>query len=268
MGASKGKVSVTKMQFSEKLSQLRRKAGLSQEQLADRLGVTRQSVSKWESGTAVPELGKLIALSELFEVSVDYLVKDWVEEEASANDERLEETVADLARYMKGYTYDSKTRVFGIPLVSIRLTRHGLFGSESVAKGIIAIGNAAVGVVALGAASVGAFSLGAFSVGVLSIGALAAGACSLGALAVGVAAFGSAAVGVYAGGVAAVGDQIAVGVAAMGQTAIGQEATGQHTLLWGNGLAAVQVEQFLKEHHPDLWEPLLRLFSFLGAHIQ
>ena len=74
MGASKGKVSVTKMQFSEKLSQLRRKAGLSQEQLADRLGVTRQSVSKWESGTAVPELGKLIALSELFEVSVDYLV--------------------------------------------------------------------------------------------------------------------------------------------------------------------------------------------------
>lgn len=263
MGASKGKVSVTKMQFSEKLSQLRRKAGLSQEQLADRLGVTRQSVSKWESGTAVPELGKLIALSELFEVSVDYLVKDWVEEEASANDERLEETVADLARYMKGYTYDSKTRVFGIPLVSIRLTRHGLFGRESVAKGIIAIGNAA-----LGAASVGAFSLGAFSVGVLSIGALAAGACSLGALAVGVAAFGSAAVGVYAGGVAAVGDQIAVGVAAMGQTAIGQEATGQHTLLWGNGLAAVQVEQFLKEHHPDLWEPLLRLFSFLGAHIQ
>ena len=265
MGASKGKVSVTKMQFSEKLSQLRRKAGLSQEQLADQLGVTRQSVSKWESGTAVPELGKLIALSELFEVSVDYLVKDWVEEEASANAERLEETVADLARYMKGYTYDSKTRVFGIPLVSIRLTRHGLFGRESVAKGIIAIGNAAVGVVALGAASVGAFSLGAFSVGVLSIGALAAGVCSLGALA---AAFGSAAVGVYAGGVAAVGDQIAVGVAAMGQTAIGQEATGQHTLLWGNGLAAVQVEQFLKEHHPDLWEPLLRLFSFLGAHIQ
>ena len=157
MGASKGKVSVTKMQFSEKLSQLRRKAGLSQEQLADRLGVTRQSVSKWESGTAVPELGKLIALSELFEVSVDYLVKDWVEEEAGANTERLEETVADLARYMKGYAYDSKTRVFGIPLVSIRLTRHGLFGRESVAKGIIAIGNAAVGVVALGAASVAKF---------------------------------------------------------------------------------------------------------------
>ena len=66
--------------FSEKLLDLRRREGLSQEQLADRLGVTRQSVSKWESSTAVPELSKLIALSELFSVSVDYLVKDHLEE--------------------------------------------------------------------------------------------------------------------------------------------------------------------------------------------
>ena len=60
--------------FSEKLLELRRREGLSQEQLADRLGVTRQSVSKWESGAAVPELSKLVALSDLFSVSVDYLV--------------------------------------------------------------------------------------------------------------------------------------------------------------------------------------------------
>ena len=68
------------MTFSEKLTGLRRKSGMSQEQLADRLGVTRQSVSKWEGGTAMPELVKLISLSELFGVSVDYLVKDWMEE--------------------------------------------------------------------------------------------------------------------------------------------------------------------------------------------
>ena len=49
--------------ISEKLTGLRRKSGMSQEQLADRLGVTRQSVSKWEGGTAVPELVKLISLS-------------------------------------------------------------------------------------------------------------------------------------------------------------------------------------------------------------
>ena len=63
------------MGFSEKLMTLRRRNGLSQEQLADTLGVTRQSVSKWEGGTAMPELVKLIALSELFGVTVDYLVK-------------------------------------------------------------------------------------------------------------------------------------------------------------------------------------------------
>ena len=59
------------MEFSEKLMTLRKQAGLSQEQLAYRLGITRQSVSKWESGAALPELVKLISLSEMFEVSVD-----------------------------------------------------------------------------------------------------------------------------------------------------------------------------------------------------
>ena len=51
------------MGFSEKLAALRRREGLSQERLADRLGVTRQSVSKWEGGAAMPELEKLVALS-------------------------------------------------------------------------------------------------------------------------------------------------------------------------------------------------------------
>ena len=59
------------MMFSEKLICLRRERGLSQEQLADQLGVTRQSVSKWESGAAMPELVKLISLSELFDVTLD-----------------------------------------------------------------------------------------------------------------------------------------------------------------------------------------------------
>jgi transcriptional regulator with XRE-family HTH domain len=62
----------TDMTFSEKLTRLRRQQGMSQEQLADRMDVTRQSVSKWESGAAMPELGKLTALSELFRVSLDY----------------------------------------------------------------------------------------------------------------------------------------------------------------------------------------------------
>lgn len=63
------------MNFQEKLVKLRRAAALSQEELADRLGVSRQAVSKWEAGYATPEVDKIIMLSELFGVSTDYLLK-------------------------------------------------------------------------------------------------------------------------------------------------------------------------------------------------
>ena len=52
--------------ISEKIRELRKKAGLSQEELAEKIDVSRQSVSKWESAQTVPEMGKLIKLSEIF----------------------------------------------------------------------------------------------------------------------------------------------------------------------------------------------------------
>lgn len=64
------------MTFSEKLIELRRKAGLSQEELAARLEVSRQAVSKWESGQTLPDLERAVALSRLFGVSLDYLLKE------------------------------------------------------------------------------------------------------------------------------------------------------------------------------------------------
>lgn len=64
------------MTIGEKIGALRRKRNLSQEQLAEVLGVSRQAVSKWESEQAVPELGKLPKLAALFDVSIDYLVDD------------------------------------------------------------------------------------------------------------------------------------------------------------------------------------------------
>ena len=60
--------------FSEKLIELRRSKGLSQEALAERLGVSRQAVSKWERNEAQPELSKIIALCDLFEVSPNELL--------------------------------------------------------------------------------------------------------------------------------------------------------------------------------------------------
>ena len=62
--------------LSEKLYELRRNAGLSQEQLAEIIGVSRQAISKWESGQAVPDLSRLIALSEYYGVTLDELAKD------------------------------------------------------------------------------------------------------------------------------------------------------------------------------------------------
>ena len=63
------------MSLGDKSAELRRQRGWSQENLAERLGVTRQSVSKWESGASVPDLDKIIGLSELFGVTTDYLIK-------------------------------------------------------------------------------------------------------------------------------------------------------------------------------------------------
>lgn len=64
------------MTIGEKISKLRKENNYTQEQLADILNVSRQSVSKWESNTAYPETDKLIVLARLFECSTDYLLKD------------------------------------------------------------------------------------------------------------------------------------------------------------------------------------------------
>ena len=62
--------------LSERIYQFRRNSGLSQEQLAEKIGVSRQAISKWESGISTPELEKLLALSECFDITIDELVKD------------------------------------------------------------------------------------------------------------------------------------------------------------------------------------------------
>lgn len=63
------------MNIADRIQELRKKKGYSQEELAARLGVSRQAVSKWESEQSIPDLDKIIAMSELFEVTTDYLLK-------------------------------------------------------------------------------------------------------------------------------------------------------------------------------------------------
>ena len=62
------------MDFNNRLYQLRKQKGFSQEELANRLNVSRQTVSKWEVGDSTPDMEKLVAMSDLFDVSLDLLV--------------------------------------------------------------------------------------------------------------------------------------------------------------------------------------------------
>ena len=82
--------------LSEKLYKLRKNSGLSQEQLAEKLNVSRQAISKRESGTAVPESEKLVTISNYFGVSVDYLLKD-EEEKVNGTDNSVEEKTKMIA---------------------------------------------------------------------------------------------------------------------------------------------------------------------------
>ena len=78
------------MNFSEKLVTLRKANNLTQEQLAEKLDVSRQSISKWESGQATPELEKIVAMSVIFDVTTDYLLKSSEIDDLSVKTEMLE----------------------------------------------------------------------------------------------------------------------------------------------------------------------------------
>lgn len=68
------------MILADKIILLRKRKGWSQEELAEQLSVTRQSVSKWEGAQSVPDIQKIIQMSEIFGVTTDYLLKEEIED--------------------------------------------------------------------------------------------------------------------------------------------------------------------------------------------
>lgn len=84
------------MILADKIINERKKNGWSQEELADKLSVSRQSVSKWEGAQSVPDLNRIIKMAELFNVSIDYLLKDEIESEE--NDEATIESGSSLRK--------------------------------------------------------------------------------------------------------------------------------------------------------------------------
>ena len=74
------------MILADKIIRLRKKNGWSQEELADKMNVSRQAVSKWESAQSIPDLEKILQLGTLFGVTTDYLLKDDIEDEEFTNE--------------------------------------------------------------------------------------------------------------------------------------------------------------------------------------
>lgn len=223
------------MTLGEKIYRLRTERGMSQEAFGDTLGVSRQSVSKWETDQSVPELDKIVAISEIFAVSTDYLLKETIEQQtATGSDDRSSNKENDytqgkqviVQRPAFSYEYKSKKTFMGLPLMHIH------FGLKPVrAKGVIAIGNAAQGIIAIGIVGLGVITLAPVGVGLLlAIGIIAVGGMALGSLAVGVVAGGAVSVGVFTMGAVAIG-QFSFGAFAMGQQiAIGDAAYGNIAL--------------------------------------
>ena len=225
------------MKLKENLVRLRKEKGYSQEELAYQLNVSRQSVSKWESGLAIPELERLIEIAEFYSVSLDELILGEKSETSIISDEQLERV---LHKTMS-YEYKSSLTVFGIPLIHIHFGR-----KKAIAKGIIAIGNVAIGVFSLGGLSVGLISLGGLALGGLVFGGIAAGLFAIGGVALGIIALGGAAIGIYSCGGYAYGKIFAIGGMAQGQIAIGDIAKGQYVFHYTNSTTSKELIAFLQ----------------------
>ena len=95
------------MDFNNKLYELRKQKGFSQEELANRLNVSRQTISKWEVGDSTPDMEKLIAISELFGVSLDELVLNKTPEaHAPEQPAKSSELYSDIKEHV--FTEDNK----------------------------------------------------------------------------------------------------------------------------------------------------------------
>ncbi len=84
------------MNFSEKLKEIRKKEGISQEQLAEKIGVTRQAITKWETGKGLPDVENMVIIAEIFKTTIDELLMDSVKKTAPETFLYTSETIYDI----------------------------------------------------------------------------------------------------------------------------------------------------------------------------
>ena len=210
------------MTLGDKLSKLRKENNYTQEQLADILGVSRQAISKWESDAAYPETEKLLKLGELYDCSMDYLLKDREDRAASGA-----KTIT--LNFNKFYfERKSKKTVKGLPLWHINIgfgrTAKGIIAVGLVAKGILSIGLISFGIISIGLFGLGFLALGNLAIGLLPIGVIAIGILAIGAISLGIVSVGALSAGLFSAGALAIGKFFAMGDTANALIAVGKTA--------------------------------------------
>lgn len=252
------------MTTGQKIYECRRKAGMTQEELADRLGVSRQAVSKWEADAAFPETEKILELCKMFSLSADELLFGEARggeptavtaKEVEPQAENGEGVTWGKIRHSEQYHYEyiSKTRLFGLPVLHVNVGL-GVYR----AKGIIAIGNIATGLFSMGLLSIGLLACGWLAIGLLAFGGIALGlGVGAGGVATGAVAFGGVAIGVLTFGGCSIG-YVSVGGFAIGQYAMGGVA---------RGYIAVGGQSASGTHAFTVPEMLAELDAFLDANV-
>lgn len=192
------------MTLGTKLCKLRKEHQYTQEQLASLLNVSRQSISKWESDVSYPETDKLIKLSEIFGCSLDYLLKNHVEDELPSK-----KSMSFFDQIFK--ERKSNKIILGMPLWHINKQAKGIIAIGFRAQGIISIGLLSSGVLSIGLFTIGLFTIGAISLGILSIGTISLGLFAIGSIALGIISFGAISIGYFSFGALAFGKYLGVG---------------------------------------------------------
>ncbi len=242
------------MNVAERIQSLRKAKGMSQEQLGEALGVSRQAVSKWESGQSTPDIDNIIQMSRVFGVTTDYLLTGNEQAGTSEKADTGMTTVQIPMAWPFHYEYRSERKLWGLPLVHVNIG----FGLRR-AKGIIAIGNIATGVLSLGIISAGGLSIGALGLGILAIGGVAVGGLAIGGLALGLMAIGGcalgivslggASIGVYSAGGAAIASKVGIGDFAYGKLAIGNTTDGE-VMVHLSDVSREMIRNLILEHFP------------------
>ena len=129
-----------KMILSEKIIMLRKKYGWSQEELAERLDISRQSVSKWESGASIPDLERIVGMSQLFGVTTDYLLKDEMEETEFTDGMTPEITEGKVITVEEANTFLEATKKYAAriaPAVSLCVLSPVVLGMAGAKRGAV-----------------------------------------------------------------------------------------------------------------------------------